>query len=119
MKIEVEIGTLGGILAEIGSERNRQINSEGWTPVHDDGHDKGELAVAAACYATESFCLLQREPETDVPFEWPWEPSWWKPGTPRRMLVKAAALIVAEIERLDRATPATTAETRGPAEGGR
>lgn len=28
---------------------------------------------------------------------------WWKPGAPRRMLIKAAALIVAEIERLDRA----------------
>lgn len=33
---------------------------------------------------------------------WPWDESWWKPTTPRRDLVKAAALILAEIERLDR-----------------
>ncbi|MEB3421767.1 hypothetical protein VK682_24660 [Salipiger manganoxidans] len=34
---------------------------------------------------------------------WPWDRKWWKPTTPRRDLVKAGALIVAEIERLDRA----------------
>ena len=31
--------------------------------------------------------------------------AWFKPTTPRRDLVKAGALIIAEIERLDRATP--------------
>ena len=34
---------------------------------------------------------------------WPWLSSWWKPSTNRRDLVKAGALILAEIERLDRA----------------
>lgn len=34
---------------------------------------------------------------------WPWDESWWKPTNRRRDLVKAGALILAEIERLDRA----------------
>jgi hypothetical protein len=33
---------------------------------------------------------------------WPFERSAWKPKSPRSDMVKAAALIVAEIERLDR-----------------
>ncbi|GAG33310.1 unnamed protein product, partial [marine sediment metagenome] len=33
---------------------------------------------------------------------WPWDPSWWKPTDERRNLEKAGALIVAELERLDR-----------------
>ena len=37
-----------------------------------------------------------------APEVFPWEDAWWKPTTPRRDLVKAAALILAEIERLDR-----------------
>ncbi|MFN3321313.1 MAG: hypothetical protein ACK43M_21435, partial [Allorhizobium sp.] len=34
---------------------------------------------------------------------WPWGIEWWKPTDRRRDLVKAGALIIAEIERLDRA----------------
>lgn len=79
------------------AERARQINAEGWTPEHDDQYSNGELAVAAGCYAPyntqASMC----------PAEWPWDSSWWKPTTRRRALEKAGALILAEIERLDRA----------------
>ena len=35
----------------IAAERQRQVDVEGWTPAHDDEHDEGELAIAAACYA--------------------------------------------------------------------
>lgn len=34
---------------------------------------------------------------------WPWDREWWKPKDRRRNLVRAAALLIAEIERLDRA----------------
>ncbi|KAB2676748.1 hypothetical protein F9K85_09640 [Brucella tritici] len=37
-----------------------------------------------------------------APKNWPWNAEWWKPSDRRRNLVKAAALILAEIERLDR-----------------
>ena len=33
---------------------------------------------------------------------WPWAAEWWKPKDCRRNLVRAGALILAEIERLDR-----------------
>jgi hypothetical protein len=97
------------VIEEIAAERERQKTVEGWTPEHDDTHKNGEMAVAAACYATvagwaegvrESNAILGRPPF------WPFETSWWKPTTSRRDLIKAAALIVAEVERLDRAESA-------------
>lgn len=87
-------------LADVAAERRRQIEAEGWTPEHDDEHSNGEMALAAACYARHAICPPQL---SDVPATWPWGASWWKPGDPRRMLVKAGALILAEIDRLDRA----------------
>ncbi|WP_216363058.1 hypothetical protein, partial [Nocardia farcinica] len=77
-------------LADVAAERRRQIEAEGWTPEHDDEHGRGEMAPAAACYARHAICPPQL---SDVPATWPWGASWWKPGDPRRMLVKAAALI--------------------------
>jgi hypothetical protein len=41
--------------------------------------------------------------EPGVPKMWPWARQWWKPTGARRDLVKAAALLLAEIERIDRA----------------
>lgn len=87
-------------LLAIKAERRRQVDVEGWTPEHDDEHSKGELAQAAACYADDP-----RQFNTAAPPDWPWSQEWWKPGDRRRNLVKAGALIVAEIERLDRAKP--------------
>ncbi|HHG9960349.1 TPA: hypothetical protein ACPZLH_001525 [Yersinia enterocolitica] len=97
------------VLQEIADERFRQVNTEGWTPSHDDQHSSGELAGAAACYAKHVNARqwvfknnpddYQCEPE---PGGWPWDSEWWKPKNPRRDLIRAAALIVAELERLDR-----------------
>jgi len=92
---------------DVLAERQRQISAEGWTPEHDDEHHGGQLAQAAACYA------LHTEPVGNIGDYlrfWPWASHWWKPANRRLNLVKACALILAEIERLDRAngiTPAT------------
>ena len=83
---------------DIAAERHRQIEQKGWTPEHDAAHIGEELAAAAACYALPS----EYRPADCCPAEWPWADIWWKPGDRRRELVKAAALIVAEIDRLDR-----------------
>lgn len=85
-------------IEDIAAERQRQIEVEGWSPEHDDEHTNGELADAAACYAGD-----KRQFNTAAPTNWPWSQGWWKPADRRRNLVKAGALIVAEIERLDRA----------------
>lgn len=86
---------------DVLAERARQISVEGWTPEHDDEHDDGSMAKAAACYALgEGGASGSRE---YVSF-WPWGQQWAKFSRDRRRnLVKAGALILAEIERLDRA----------------
>lgn len=85
----------------IAQERKRQIEVEGWTPEHDSEHGNQEIASAAACYATPKERRSSYK-GSDVPTEWPWEFKFWKP-TPKdrkRELVKAGALIAAEIDRL-------------------
>jgi hypothetical protein len=94
-------------IEDVIAERRRQIDEEGWTPEHDDEHDGGELAAAGAAYAINAADQLhpmsQGDGGNDQPIFWPWAPEWWKPKGPRRDLVRAAALIIAEIEKLDRA----------------
>lgn len=89
---------VGEALEDIAAERRRQVEAEGWTPEHDDRHRSGQMATAAACYAMPRDGL----PVFAVSRFWPWTWSWWKPKDRRRDLVRAGALIVAEIERLDR-----------------
>jgi len=71
-------------------ERKRQRRL--WGAAHDDGHDQDELVRAAAAY-------LDGEPTL-----WPWDDASYKPSPNNRIreLVKAGALIIAEIERLER-----------------
>lgn len=88
-------------VSDITAERLRQINVEGWNAEHDDRHDIGELSQAAAAYALMRPGMSYLN---DIAKNiWPWDFYWWKPANRRRNLVKSGALIVAEIERLDRA----------------
>lgn len=98
---------------DVLAERQRQISVEGWTPEHDDDHVHGQMAGAASCYArhinARSWVVIDLDDGPEVyrnepaPNYWPWDESWWKPTTPRRDAVKACALLLAEIERIDRA----------------
>jgi|SRR5437868_5772263 len=83
----------------ISTERVRQVNQEGWTKEHDDTHTHNELARAAAYYALPADWRI-----IALWTLWPWAREWWKPTPDDRVreLVKAGALIVAEIERLQR-----------------
>lgn len=90
------------VIDEIAAERRRQVEVEGWTLAHDDSHANGEMAAAAACYANPSPHMEASLIKPLLPTDWPWSRGWWKPTTRRRDLVKAGALILAEIERLDR-----------------
>lgn len=94
-------------IEDIANERARQVAGLGWTSQHDDEHTDGELALAAASYAINAACQANpnQTPFTpdNPPEMWPWHLDWWKPKAARMDLVRAGALIVAEIERLDRA----------------
>lgn len=88
-------------IEDVYAERRRQIDSEGWTPEHDDAHADFEMARAAASYALATSWTDEMR-DGPPPSTWPWDQKWWKPQDRRRDLVRAAALILAEIERLDR-----------------
>ncbi|KVQ87305.1 hypothetical protein WK09_19900 [Burkholderia ubonensis] len=96
------VASLTDAARDVLAERRRQVEAEGWTPEHDDKHGGGLMARAAACYA-----MAASRPMSHLVWAWdsiwPWDRSWWKPTTDRRNLVKAGGLILAEIERLDRA----------------
>ena len=94
---ELEMLAFNPALLDVISERQRQRAVEGWTSEHDDAYQNGELADAAACYA-----ISAHNQGFSTPAHWPWAPDWWKQSGPRRDLVKAGALILAEIERIDR-----------------
>ncbi|HBO8861044.1 TPA: hypothetical protein L5D06_003270 [Pseudomonas aeruginosa] len=90
---------------DVKAERRRQVEAEGWTPQHDDEHADGQMAQAAGCYALHAGGIGTDWPDgrqNGSALFWPWDKDWWKPTTPRRDLVKACALALAEIERLDR-----------------
>ncbi|MDM3127282.1 hypothetical protein [Citrobacter sp. CK204] len=97
---ELEARAFNPAILDVIAERQRQQSVEGWTPEHDDEHSGGEMALAASSYAL----YAHRKPIAPaIPFNWPWEPEWFKQQGARRDLVKAGALILAEIERIDRA----------------
>jgi hypothetical protein len=85
------------------TERARQIDVEGWTTEQDDALEFEELPIAAACY-------ILADAYDSVPDPWPFAADWWKPKDRRRNLVRAAALLVAEIERMDRAAERAAAD---------
>ncbi|HYG67166.1 MAG TPA: hypothetical protein VD838_05880 [Anaeromyxobacteraceae bacterium] len=103
-----------GVVA-IAQERSRQLTEEGWTPEHDDLHENGELAAAAAAYV--AFAREQERVGGRLGLEdttrlqgmvaelWPsaWGLDWWKPSDdPLRNLQKAGAMVAAEIDRIER-----------------
>ena len=98
---ETEVRKLTAAATDVLVERERQQSVEGWTPEHDDQYGKSQLLWASSCYLLNTI-----QPFNRIPMDWPWDSSWWKPTSTRRDLVKAGALIIAEIERRDRAAGA-------------
>lgn len=87
----------------IATERQRQIDGEGYSPEHDQAFEPDEeLAIAAVCYALPASHRDTGYPRSVAPTLWPWADQYWKPTPDDRVreLVKAGALIAAEIDRL-------------------
>lgn len=90
-------------IESIAAERKRQVEVEGWTPEYDDAHTDGAMSAAATAYAFSAFTGTSYRAFSAEPIGfWPWNAEWWKPKTPREDLVRAGALIAAEIDRIDR-----------------
>lgn len=105
------------IIEELAAERMRQIGGEGYSLSHDDEHGHGEIAAGAAAYA---YVASLPPPQRDYVARWyevhsshsanvvrkdlwKWGMQQFKPTTPRRDLIKAGAMVIAEIGRIDRA----------------
>lgn len=108
----------------IMTERQRQLDKEGWDAEHDDGHRERELVFAAICYAAPGEVYLRTDLDNGVSFHDPWPDSWDDEWDKRhykkngdltkatdldvkkqiRNLEKAGALIAAEIDRLLRSS---------------
>lgn len=105
-------GRAEAIAGELLAERQRQMSEEGWSLKHDETHAPAELAAAGAAYAASAAAGVLVFPKTMwsatefrrwiVERLWPWFADGFKPKDPRRDLVRAGALIIAAIERLDR-----------------
>lgn len=84
------------VLDEIRTRREHQIQ-KGYDAAHDDEHRDGSIGCAAASYLCRSLSrsrdmICNVYPWGEMPHE----------GSGRDDLIDAAALIVAEIERMDR-----------------
>lgn len=90
---------LSKAIHDVIGERVRQREIEGFDEAHDDEHTDGVIARAAGAYALAA----TNNHHHARGLLWPWSQESWKPKSPRENLVRAGALILAEIERLDRA----------------
>ncbi|MGN6122977.1 MAG: hypothetical protein ACTHOJ_08460 [Sphingomonas oligoaromativorans] len=98
-------------LARVLRERVEQIDRHGYSPEHDLDHEPGELACAALAYLMMGVNLLGEadSPPTalheDVLREstqyWPWMDGFRPSLDPAAMLAKAAALLLATMDRID------------------
>lgn len=83
------------VIEEVAAMREKQI-SKGYDAAHDDEHDDESLALTGAYLAVPSSV------ETDIS-----PPDWAcileQENDPRECLIIAAALLIAEVERMDRA----------------
>ena len=106
----------------IAAERARQIAEEGYSAEHDDEHESGDMALAAALYAAPELLFARRDFAAGVtftdPFPWRYDkrfgcgeakenpgnvlpcPSTYTDEERTGLLVKAGALIAAEVDRL-------------------
>lgn len=93
---------------DVLAERRRQIDEEGYEHKHDDEHVSGEIAAYAAFFAMPPAARKWPATETGYgsTFGTAIVPDGWAipdEGDRRHELLKAGALILAEIERIDRA----------------
>ncbi|HWW69681.1 MAG TPA: hypothetical protein VN089_07065 [Duganella sp.] len=100
--------TISRAAYDVLAERRHQIEKEGYDTAHDDEHVNDEIAAYATFYAMPPGARDWTAAETGYGATWGeaiipenWGPA--KPGDRRGELVKGGALILAEIERLDRA----------------
>lgn len=107
------------VIEEITEKRLCQVTKHGYGALHDDGHDYGELALAAIAYAAPAPVFVRDDFAAGIMFKdpFPWttdcdrrpyvgntvkDPGKVPAKKRRELLITACAWLVAEIERIDR-----------------
>lgn len=98
-------------MARVRAERARQV-AEGYDEAHDDAHAPADLTSAAMAYATFAWWQTAghvgwtRDQLDEQILEniWPWDADQFHPDedSPLENLTRSAALLAAEIERIER-----------------
>lgn len=104
---------------DVLGERARQRRLEGYDDQHDDNLDDWSLLLAAMSYIEDAHLRVNsggKGYDETVPATWPFGRENWKPKAIRKSLVAACALIIAEIEVLDRAEKRLKDEGQAAAE---
>ena len=107
----------GPAIVRVLRERLEQIERHGHDAAHDDVHDAGEIGHAAFAYLAAGLSADMRGalgPLADsaaalaatADAVWPWEPELFRPHDYETCLTKAAAMILAELDRVARAKEA-------------
>ena len=109
------MGQTSRVLAEVYAARERQIYERGFDAAHDDAHQYGELGDAAMCLLAAGSGgsgsagragAAQTDGDADVSgISWPWDYELWEKlaaQSKREAFLAAIALLVAEVERMDR-----------------
>lgn len=99
-EIDKQFGTdQSPAIAMIIARRKKHAAHEGWNPPT----DRGELAIAAACYALAEYCRCYgRLYVNELLVKWPFQKEDWKPSPEDRLreLAIAGAFIADEMDRL-------------------
>ncbi|HHP5492937.1 TPA: hypothetical protein ACSCYS_003334 [Aeromonas veronii] len=97
----IDLGDLSKGTCDVLAERQRQKKELNWSAEHDLGYKNNELVMAAMNYADPLAAKPEHKETPPKAKLWPWELKWWRPSSYRRNLIKAIALLLAELDRHD------------------
>ena len=91
---------------QILKERKRQkqpvdLGGEGYLAKHDETHVNQEMLKAAMCYLQHAIDPNDEKVAGKNPDAWPWASDAWKPKDRQKDLIRAGALIAAELDLIN------------------
>lgn len=87
-------------IEKLATERVRQIEEKGYDAEHDHNHVL-LLRWGAQAYLRHAIALDEGVDLTAEECQWPWSEEFWKPGTAEEDLIKAGAMIAADLDVLE------------------
>lgn len=98
---DIYISDLSKGTCDVLVERMRRKKELDWSEEHDLDCENNELVKAAMSYADPLAATPEHKETPPKANLWPWELKWWRPSSYRRNLIKAIALLLAELDRYD------------------